>query len=266
MKIFEIVDGEVKSTIGCLLYFEKEKSYIIELRQGLTEWTAPLIFANRVKNGQLTFDRELSLLWVKERVIPSGRQNIGSILANAGLRDYNEIDFLEAARGRCSQDSLYIKKLQHLPDYVAERQEKNLQECVLCDDYSLLCFFKNGNCRKVALEQLAAEKDVEKILKNRLLYKSGHIAAGGYCLTFNDSIDISVGLLYESGIEVPLSINDFLSFVRENILDTSECCELCQCSRQNLSHLISKGSLSPIKKDVKGNLYLKGNVIISSNC
>ena len=45
MKVFELIDGEVHISIGCLLYYEKEKSFIIELQDNLTESTAPLLFA-----------------------------------------------------------------------------------------------------------------------------------------------------------------------------------------------------------------------------
>lgn len=36
---------------------------------------------------------------------------------------------------------------------------------------------------------------------------------------------------------------------------------MLDCSRQNLAYLISKDVLRPMKKDVKGNLFLKGEVI-----
>ena len=62
--------------------YEKEKSFIIELTDSLDEWNAPLLFTNLVKKRIYTVPRDLSLLWVKERIIPSGRQNIRDILNN----------------------------------------------------------------------------------------------------------------------------------------------------------------------------------------
>jgi len=39
--------------------------------------------------------RDLSFLWVKERIIPSGRQNISAILKNHKMDAYDEMKFLE---------------------------------------------------------------------------------------------------------------------------------------------------------------------------
>ena len=49
MKIFEIFDEENEISIGVLLYYEKEGTYIIELQEYLDEWTAPLLFACYVR-------------------------------------------------------------------------------------------------------------------------------------------------------------------------------------------------------------------------
>lgn len=263
MKIFELIDSEIHISIGCLLYFEKEKSFIIELQDNLTEWTAPLLFAEAVKNNKYTVSRELSLLWVKERVIPSGRQNISSILANAKLSAYNEIDFLERSRGKCSQDNIFLRKLDFVPEYVAERMRHNLTECVFCGGTNFLCFFKDGTVRKINLYDLPEISDIKKIQTNEQVLQSGHIAVGGYCVTFNDSIDVPASLLYKAGIAIPLLLDDFLCFVQNNIVDSSESCAILECSRQNLAYLVSKNALSPVKKDVKGNLYTKGNILAS---
>ena len=140
MKIFEIIDEENRLNVGTLLYYEKEKAFIIELSEGLDEWTAPLLFTKRVKEGQLTIPRDLSYTWVKERVIPSGRQNIGSILTTHRLKEYDEMKLLELAEGRCSQDYLYIKKIDTQPEYVLKRQKKNLVDVTVLENSSILCF------------------------------------------------------------------------------------------------------------------------------
>ena len=141
MKIFEILDEENERSIGALLYYEKEGTYIVELQDDLDDWTAPLLFTSYVKKNIYTIPREISFLWVKERVIPSGRQNISDILAHHKLKTYDEMKFLEISEGRCSQDSLYIKKIEKLPEYVVERTKKHITECILSEDNMLLCFF-----------------------------------------------------------------------------------------------------------------------------
>ena len=87
-------------------------------------------------------------MWVKERIIPSGRQNIGDILNNHKLKEYDEMKFLELSNGRCSQDSLYIKKAEKLPEYVIKRQKDNLKDCTVLADFHLLCFFNDDTTRK----------------------------------------------------------------------------------------------------------------------
>jgi len=87
------------------------------------------------------------------------------------------------------------------------------------------------------------------------------VGTGGYFITFNDSIDISASVIYDAGATIPLTRDDFIIFAKKNLLDTSECCEMLECSRQNVSYMVSQQMLSPVKNDVKGNLYLKGEVL-----
>ena len=95
MKCFDIFDTENGFSVGTLLYYEREKVFIIELVSGLDEWTAPLLFTAYVKRGILTVQRDMSLAWVRERVIPSNRQNINMILKTHRLKEYDEIKILE---------------------------------------------------------------------------------------------------------------------------------------------------------------------------
>lgn len=265
MKIYEIIDDEEKISVGCLLYFEKEKSLVIELKDNLDEWTAPLLFAGSVKKGKFTIGRELSRLWVEERIIPSGRQNIDSILANAKMNYYDEMLLLEKSGGKCSQDSMYIRKTDSIPEYILKRMEHNLLECVPCDGHMLLCFFADGKVKKVSPEKYSDLAGASKILSNEALFMLGHIVAGGYFISFNDSIDIDAAILYERGEEIPLSLNDFISFAGNNLLDTSQACSVLDCSRQNLTNYLSKKLLTPVKKAVKGNLYTKGDIYRNIN-
>ena len=103
MKSYAIYDKDLDraSPIGYLLYYEKAKGFIIELQKDLDEWEAPLLFQKSVREKKYTISNEISLMWVRERVIPSGRQNIGSILKNHNLKEYSEIAMLELSKGKC---------------------------------------------------------------------------------------------------------------------------------------------------------------------
>lgn len=263
MKLYEIIDDETDIAVAVLLYYEKRKEFIIELQEDLDEWTAPLLFTNLVKKGIYTVPRDLSFRWVKERVIPSGRQNISEILKNHKMETYEEMEFLKVSKGKCSQDSFYIKPLETLPDYVIQRR-KNVIDCVPCQGKRILCFFEDGTVKKIDLHQMEDVDGVAKVLRNDSLYHSCEVGTGGYFITFYDTIDIPAKLLYERGQTIPLRLDDFLCFAKGNLLDTSDCCEVLECSRQNVSYLVKKEQLLAVKEDVKGNLYLKGNVVRNS--
>lgn len=261
MKYYDIFDSENGYSTGTLLYFEREKAFIVELDDGLDEWTAPLLFTAYVKRGIFTIPRDVSLAWVRERIIPSNRQNINQILKNHKLKEYDEMKFLEISEGKCSQDSLIVKKAEVLPEYVKKRMQHNLSDVVISDD-SLLVFFKDDTVRKASFKKLYLMDGAEKLKNNSQLLESGRVGAGGYYVTFNNSIDIPAAGLYKAGTKLPLKKSDFLNFVRKNILDTSEVCGMLECSRQNLAYMLNKDILKPIKEDVKGNLYLKGDVLL----
>ncbi len=255
MRIYELIDSE---TIGVLLYYEKDKTFIIELVDSLDEWSAPLMFAGLVKKGIYTVLRRDAFRWVNERIIPSGRQNIASILAKYKLFEYDEFKMLELSEGVCSQDDIHIKKIDALPGYVEKRMKKNLTEVFVSGD-SLMCFFGDDSVKRVNLYNIE-DDEAKKVLSNRSLFESCALGAGGYYVTFRDSVDISAGLLYEYGKTLPVTKGDFISFVKNDVLDTKEVCIELDCSRQNVSYMIKQDIISFVRPDVKGNLFLKGDV------
>ena len=98
MKTYAIYDEDwkMKCPIGYLYYYDKCNEFIIELSRELDKWEAPLLFSSYVEKSIYTIPKEVSMLWVRERVIPSGRQNIGSILKNHKMKSYDEMKLLES--------------------------------------------------------------------------------------------------------------------------------------------------------------------------
>ena len=261
MRIYEIYDEENSLDIGVLLYYEKNKSCIIELRDELDEWTAPLLFTGLVKRDIYTIPRDAAMMWVRERVIPSGRQNIGDILSAHRLKEYDEMKLLELAEGRCSHDGMVISRMDSLPQFVQKRSERNLRDCTALDDRKLLCFFKDGTVKRLALPDLEDYQGVEKVIANRDLYETCTVGCGGYYVTFNDSIDIPAWLLHEKGKPVDVSYEDFITFTKKNVVDTTKACDLLECTRQNLSYLVKQRDITPVITGVKGNLYVKRDIV-----
>jgi ABC-type ATPase with predicted acetyltransferase domain len=59
-------------------------------------------------SGKYDLSHADSLDWVKDRIIPEGRQNIQSILRNAKMDEYDEFKMLRYTKGKCVQDDLYV--------------------------------------------------------------------------------------------------------------------------------------------------------------
>ena len=265
MKSYAIYDEELErvSAIGYLFYYEKAESFIIELCEDLDEWDAPLLFQGLVRKDIYTVSRDISLMWVKERVIPSGRQNIGSILKNHKMKRYSEMAFLNLSKGRSSQDNCYIEEISEteIPEYIRDRMRKNVWECFPTEDKQLVCMFKDNTVRKVDLTRLADKyKDIIYVLKNRELLDSVKVGVGGYSVIFNGSLEIQTLDLREIGLLLPLTANDFYHFVHRNVVDTTRACDMLQCSRQNLSYLVKAEKIRPVIYGTKENMYLKGEI------
>lgn len=265
MKSYAIYDKreEQYGIIGYLFYYKKSESFIIELCEELDEWSAPLLFQKFVHDHVYTIPRQISLLWVKERVIPSGRQNIGMILKNHKMTEYNEMSFLKLSGGRCSQDDCYLREIaeNELPESIRTRMQKNVKDCFPSKDQQLICLFKDGIVKKVDLSRLTDEyHEIAYVLKNTHLLDSVRIGVGGYSILFQDCIEIPAAKLREIGQTLPLFAEDFDRFVSRNVVDASKTCELLQCSRQNLSYLVKEEKLTPIIYGAKENLYLRGEI------
>ena len=265
MKSYAIYDEDIDRSIpiGYLFYYEKANSFIIELCEDLDEWDAPLLFQGLVKRKIYTVSKEYSLMWVRERIIPSGRQNIGLILKNHNMNEYSEIAFLTMNNGRCIQDNCYIKEINidELPKSIYQRMEKNIAECFITEDKELLCMFKDNSVKKVDLNKLVDKNsDISYIIENDEFRQNIEIGVGGYSVVFNKMIDVMASDLRENGLSIPLSTRDFYNFVQRNVVDTPKAYEMLNCTRQNLSYMVSEGKLTPIVYGAKGNLYAKGDI------
>lgn len=95
-------------TVAYLLYDEAKGEYRIEVPDGVKSAEAPLIIADFIKKGQRVIGSEWSLRWVKQRVIPPERQNIGQILRENHMEYYDEFPLLRMNQGRSCQDECYL--------------------------------------------------------------------------------------------------------------------------------------------------------------
>ena len=100
MKIFAIKTDENEKTLAYLLYYEKEKSFYIELPDKADPWETPLILSSFAKKNITTVNSYWSKIWVQQRIVPSDRQNLGQILKENNLTEYDEFELLMLSGGR----------------------------------------------------------------------------------------------------------------------------------------------------------------------
>lgn len=259
MKIFAIKsDSTGEKVLGYLLYYEKADRFYIELPDEADEWDTPLLLSSFVKRGKRTVNSYWSRAWVQQRIIPPDRQNIGGILKDNGLETYDEFALLTLAEGRCAQDDCYIEPIEehNLPKEITDRFMIRVEEVVPLDGTQLLVFFRNGEARKCEMVQLCTDRRFAPILKNAGLFSGVQIQTDGYGVTWGDNLDVGADQLYKEGTDVPLSIHDFQSYAAFCITDTAGACSILNCSRQNISDLVKRGKLHPIRSSAAGNLFL----------
>lgn len=248
MRVFAIHDESIDSIepIGYLQYFERNKEYVIELRENLDEWDAPLLFQKKVHEGEYTILNELAYLWVKERVIPSGRQNIREILANSKISEYDEIALLSITKGICSQDECYLKEISYedIPEDIKSRKDKNISDCFMSEGNCIVCLFNDNIAVKVSLNKLSEDyKLISHVIRNKILQKNLKVDSGGYSISFDCNIVISANILRNNHYSEPLSASDFFSYVKNGLVSSSGVCDILGCSRQNVSYLVKEAYL-----------------------
>lgn len=100
---------------GTLYYSDKMAKFCIKFRctyEEMKKDNPPAMIHRFMTKGRMELDHELSLLWVKDRIIPKDRQNIADILRTNNLKTYREIDMLELCMGRCTLDDMYLLRIK----------------------------------------------------------------------------------------------------------------------------------------------------------
>ena len=105
MKISVIRDDKITGKdLGYLFYYEHPEKFFIEIPGHVDEWESPLILSSLVRRGIRSVDAYWSGIWVQQRIVPVDRQNLGQILRDNGLQDYNPYTLLMLGHGRCAQE------------------------------------------------------------------------------------------------------------------------------------------------------------------
>ncbi len=265
MVIFEINDVELneKKLLGYLFYYERSRRFFAELLRELDEWTAPFIFSGFVKQGIYSIDSLWSMKFVRQRIIPGERQNLGEILKANKLREYDEYKLLQLSEGRCAQDEIFLKKSTG-DDVAAEirnRMGEKVRDVMPMEDRKAMVFFMDDETRIIDLDKLCSDdRRFTNILKKPELFQGVCVSPGGNGIEWGEERFIPAEALHGAGEKGQLKYSELLTFVRNRVVDTSEVTGLLNCSRQYIGQLTSKGRLEPFKSSSNNSLFLRSDI------
>ncbi len=128
---FAIQDESKRKAVPCAFMRHSSKDgFSIDIEPTVSSEQVPAFFSPFVEKHELHLGHDLALRWVRERIPPSGRQNIGEILAAHGLEEYSELELLRSTRGISSQDSFAVNEIDEAfyrskhDDHVLKRRIK----------------------------------------------------------------------------------------------------------------------------------------------
>ena len=84
----------------------------VKLVDNLDYWDPPIDFVVEYQEGQREFSGKIVDDFVKDRVVPSGRQNIREILQQVGIEEYDPLEMFIFYRGRTIRDSIHLEDIK----------------------------------------------------------------------------------------------------------------------------------------------------------
>lgn len=94
-----------------LIYDEKADRYGVEIPENIDPDHLPAILGILARKGIYSVQDKWARRFVKERVVPPNRQNIGMIMRDVGMTYYSEFPLLVYTQGRCCMDEFYLEEL-----------------------------------------------------------------------------------------------------------------------------------------------------------
>ena len=279
MKAYAIRDASIDKgrDLAWLLYYEREDTFHIEISEDVDEWDAPLILSSFVKRGVRALDPYWSRVWVEQRIVPRDRQNLGMILKENGLKEYDAHRLLVLSDGRCAQDECFITPLKTgaFPQELSRRLAGTLS-CIVPVPNRTLLFFRDGLVESICdteLQELPSWEtaalytvvsDRERLMKRLRLYREHLVGLtmqpGGHGITISDDCHIPVDLLRSRGTMLSVAADDFKAYLQQELIDTAGAAELMGCTRQNIQDLVSRGRIKPVMTLRNNFLFLRSEL------
>ncbi len=166
MRIFAIKNEKHRKrpAQSWLIYDEETDNFSIRISRNADKEDLPLMLICAVEKGQYELGDRLARRFVSERIIPSERQNLGSIMAAHGMDHYDVFDFLMIDMGRCSQDDCYLEEVDEMEPkrslsylIAEERKKSGLTQAQLSER----CGIKQSNLSRI--ENGTSEPTIETL-------------------------------------------------------------------------------------------------------
>lgn len=264
MRLFAIRDETMPEDkiLGYLVYYETSRSFYIELPDNADPWETPPVLSSFVDRGTYSIDSAWSRRWVRQRIIPQDRQNIGQILRDNGLKEYDEFSLLMLTMGRCEQDDCYLEEIptDNIPELLLRRWQTKIVDIAPLAVPRLLVFFRNDITKVIDVQEVA-DSSCMPYLTNQERFSTVEVQPDGYGIYWNDQAMISHRDLFMHGMTMPITLSDLHHYIQDRVVSASEACAILDCSRQNIDDLMRRDKLHPIRTDAKYKLFSKAEVM-----
>ena len=266
MRIYALRDGEGSASedLAYLECYERPRSFYLELPPGADPWALPFILHEFAQRGVPTIDAAWSLRWVQARLVPPERQNLGEVLRENGLSDYDELKLLELTGGRCSQDACYLVPVAgtELPAWYADRVSRRLSDVFALSDFGLLAAFRSGEVVWLSARELLGDRrPFARLLRDEEAFLRVTLQPGGHGAQWGEQLAISSKELRDAGHTLPFRAMDVALVAQQALCGTTEAAQLLGCTRQNVSDLVRRGKLPVCKADGRMPLFLRSDVL-----
>ena len=265
MRLFALKDANDprQSILAVLACYESGRHFFLDMPDGTDPWTVPLILSSFAQRGQVRIGPDWSKRWVESRLVPKSRQNLGEILRENGLEDYDTLRLLEMTSGRNSQDDCYLEPLQpnEAPAWFAEREAGRIEEVVALEGCRLLVAFRTGEVRICDAHDLAqADDSLTRVVADDDAFVRAEVAPGGRGIQWGSSVFIGDDMLHAIGKPIPLSWADLKQIVPALLVDTAQAEQMLGCTRQNINALMKRRALSAAKTSGKATMFFLSDI------
>lgn len=148
-----------------------------------------------------------------------------------------------------------------LPAEIKQRFTRKISDVIPLPEHELLVFFIDKTTKKCNVDDiLKVRRTFAPVYRDDSIFNSVKVLPGGYGVGWSESMELSDTELYRIGTDIPLSLNAFLSFLKNRTITVSEAASTLDCSRQNIENLVKRGKLHPIKSSPKNTLFAKQEI------